>query len=88
MGATCAGHGRAADFYDTAILFRTNETAALVGLGSVYAGPVDEGEKVLRPLCEYGPPLVDTFQPIPYNAAQRQISFGQPASTATGSPST
>ena len=49
--------------------------AALVGLGGVYAGPVSEGERVLRPLREFGPPLVDTFAEMPYNAAQRMADF-------------
>jgi FAD/FMN-containing dehydrogenase len=49
--------------------------SAVVGLGGVYAGPVDEGEKVLRPLRQYGPPLADMFQPMPYNAAQRMADF-------------
>jgi FAD/FMN-containing dehydrogenase len=49
--------------------------AAIVGLGGVYAGAVQEGEKVLRSLREYGPPLADTFQPMPYNAAQRMADF-------------
>ncbi|HEX5030530.1 MAG TPA: FAD-binding oxidoreductase [Candidatus Eisenbacteria bacterium] len=49
--------------------------AALVGLGGVYAGPVSEGESVLRPLREFGPPLLDTFAETPYNAAQRMADF-------------
>jgi FAD/FMN-containing dehydrogenase len=49
--------------------------AAVVGLGGVYAGSVEEGEKALRALREYGPPLVDMFQPMPYNAAQRMADF-------------
>jgi len=49
--------------------------AALVGLGGVYAGPLDEGERVLRPLREYGKPLADMFQPTPYNEAQRMADF-------------
>ena len=53
--------------------------AAVVGLGGVYAGPVQEGEKVLRPLRQYGPPLVDKFEPMPYNAAQRMADFLWPA---------
>lgn len=53
--------------------------AAVVGLGGVYAGAVEEGEKVLRPLREYGPPLVDTFQVMPYNAAQRMADFLWPS---------
>ncbi|MGE5170718.1 MAG: FAD-binding oxidoreductase [Rudaea sp.] len=49
--------------------------AALVGLGGVYAGPIAEGERVLRPLREYGPPLADKFAAMPYNAAQRMADF-------------
>lgn len=49
--------------------------AAVVGLGGVYAGALDEGEKVLRPLREYGPPLVDQFQSLPYHTAQRMADF-------------
>jgi FAD/FMN-containing dehydrogenase len=53
--------------------------AAVVGLGGVYAGPVEEGEKVLRPLRQYGTPLADKFEPMPYNAAQRMADFLWPA---------
>jgi FAD/FMN-containing dehydrogenase len=49
--------------------------AAVVGLGGVYAGAVQEGKKVLRPLREYGPPLADKFEPMPYNVAQRMADF-------------
>jgi len=53
--------------------------APVVGLGGVYAGPLDDGEKLLRPLREHEPKLVDTFQPMPYNAAQRMADFLWPA---------
>jgi hypothetical protein len=36
---------------------------------------VEQGETVLRPLREYGPPLVDKFAPMPYNEAQRMADF-------------
>jgi FAD/FMN-containing dehydrogenase len=49
--------------------------AAVVGLGGVYAGPVEEGETALRALREFGPPLADKFEPMPYNAAQRMADF-------------
>jgi FAD/FMN-containing dehydrogenase len=49
--------------------------APVAGLGGVYAGPVEEGEKILRRLREYGPPLVDKFAPTPYNDAQRMADF-------------
>lgn len=53
--------------------------APVVGLGGVYAGPIDAGEKALRSLREYGPPLADMFAPTPYNVAQRMADFLWPA---------
>ena len=53
--------------------------APVVGLGGVYAGPVEQGDKILRPLREYGPPLADKFEPMPYNAAQRMADFLWPS---------
>jgi FAD/FMN-containing dehydrogenase len=47
----------------------------IVGIGGVYVGPVDEAEKVLRPLREYGPPAADIYQPMPYSAAQTMADF-------------
>ncbi|HVS13545.1 MAG TPA: FAD-binding oxidoreductase [Thermoanaerobaculia bacterium] len=49
--------------------------AAVVGLGGVYAGPVGEGQKILGPLRQYGSPLADMFEPVPYSAAQRMADF-------------
>jgi FAD/FMN-containing dehydrogenase len=36
----------------------------------VYAGPLDAGEQVLRPLRAHTPPLLDLVQPMPYSAVQ------------------
>jgi FAD/FMN-containing dehydrogenase len=36
-----------------------------------YNGPVAEGEKVLRPLREFGSPLGDEIRPMPYTEIQR-----------------
>lgn len=44
-------------------------------MGGVYAGALDEGVKVLAPMRAFGPPLVDSFQPTPYNEAQRMADF-------------
>ncbi|MEW5976831.1 MAG: FAD-binding oxidoreductase [Acidobacteriota bacterium] len=51
----------------------------VVGLGGVYAGAIEDGEKALRPLRDYGSPLVDTFQPMLYNQAQRMADFLWPS---------
>lgn len=49
--------------------------AGVVGLGGVYAGPVEEGEDIVGPLRQYGSPLADTFAPMPFSAAQRMADF-------------
>ena len=51
----------------------------VVGLGGVYAGAPEDGEKLLRPLREHESKLVDTFQSMPYSAAQRMADFLWPA---------
>lgn len=48
---------------------------AIVGIGGVYVGPLDEAEKALRPLREFGPPAADIYQPMPYSAAQTMADF-------------
>lgn len=47
----------------------------IVAIGGVYVGPLSEGEKALRPLREFGPPLADIYQPMPYSAAQTMADF-------------
>jgi hypothetical protein len=39
-------------------------------IGSCYAGPIDQGERVLRPLRVFRPPLLDLVGPTPYAAFQ------------------
>jgi FAD/FMN-containing dehydrogenase len=59
-----------------------DELGSLVALGTLpdgtqaavllvgYIGPIAEGEKLLRPLREFGPPLADQVGPSPYMALQ------------------
>ena len=59
-----------------------DELGSLVALGTLpdgtqaavllvgYSGPIAEGEKLLRPLREFGPPLADQVGPSPYTALQ------------------
>jgi FAD/FMN-containing dehydrogenase len=51
----------------------------VVGVIVCYAGPVEDGEKALRPLREFGPPAVDLVQPMPYVSVQQLIDPGYPA---------
>ncbi len=42
-------------------------------LGVAYAGPSDEGERVLRPLREFGRPALDLVAPMPALAIQQML---------------
>jgi hypothetical protein len=42
-------------------------------VGCCYAGPVDEGERVLKPLREFGSPLVDGCAPMPFVKHQASL---------------
>ncbi len=44
-----------------------------------YSGPLETGEQILRPVREFGPPLADHIQPMPYTAAQRLLAELGPA---------
>lgn len=48
---------------------------AIVAMGGVWVGPMEQGERVLRPLREFGPPAADIYQPMPYSAAQTMADF-------------
>ena len=43
-----------------------------------YNGAVEEGERVLKPLREFGPPLADTIGPMPYVQVQRMMDDAFP----------
>ncbi len=45
----------------------------VVIVGSCYAGPVEEGERVLKPLREFGSPLVDACAPRPFVEHQAML---------------
>jgi FAD/FMN-containing dehydrogenase len=43
----------------------------VMALGAVYDGPAEEGEAIVRPLREFGSPLVDFSGKMPYRAIQK-----------------
>jgi FAD/FMN-containing dehydrogenase len=43
-----------------------------------YAGSPEQGEDVVRPLREFGPPVVDLVGPMPYVAVQQLLDPGNP----------
>ena len=45
---------------------RSPEGAPVAAVVAAYVGPIEEGERVLQPLREFGPPVADQIQPTAY----------------------
>lgn len=45
----------------------------LLALGGMYAGDVEDGRRAFRPLREFGEPIADLTEPLPYTARQQQL---------------
>jgi FAD/FMN-containing dehydrogenase len=54
-------------------LLTSPEGHPTVAIAACYNGPLEAGEEVLRPLREFGPPLEDHLQPMPYVQVQRMF---------------
>ena len=62
-----------------AALMTSPDGMPMVGLIAAYNGPIEEGERILRPLREFGPPLADQIAPMPYTALQTMLDEGFPS---------
>ena len=51
---------------------------SILNLLAVYVGSIDEGKEVLGPLREFGDPLIDAVEPIPYSAVQQILDDPHP----------
>ena len=49
-----------------------------VAFAVCYAGPIEEGEETVSPLREFGDPIVDAIQPMPYAGLQQAFDDGSP----------
>jgi FAD/FMN-containing dehydrogenase len=48
------------------------------GIAAAYSGSVDEGLKAVKPLKEFGPPVLDVIGPIPYVGLQSLLDQAMP----------
>jgi FAD/FMN-containing dehydrogenase len=53
--------------------------APVVAIALCYVGDLKKGGELLRPLREFGPPLVDIVQPMPFSVAQTSADILWPA---------
>jgi FAD/FMN-containing dehydrogenase len=61
-----------------AALLTAPDGHAMVAILVCYIGPSEVGEQVVRPLKEFGPPMADMIQPMPYIKAQSLIDESFP----------
>lgn len=58
------------------VLFNTPDGTPVAALPMFYAGPLEQGEPVLGPARQFGQPLADLVQPMPYVAYQSLLDAG------------
>src|ERR687898_1327637 len=56
----------------------TPDGDGVISVSICYCGPAEEGERVLRPLREFGSPLADNIQPMAYTTLQSAPDAGFP----------
>lgn len=61
-----------------AALLTSPEGQPVCGIVVCYAGALEEGERVLKPLREFGPPVADQIGPMPYTVLQGLLEAGFP----------
>ena len=54
-------------------VFMTPDGVLVIAVGGCYCGPISEGEKVLKPLRQFGTPVADVFGVISYLEMQRMF---------------
>jgi hypothetical protein len=67
------------DELGTMPLFGTSPTGpSVIAIFGCYSGPIEEGEKVLKPLRNFGSPYADYFAPMDYVEMQSFLDWGFP----------
>jgi len=56
----------------------TPDGVKVVVVAACHCGGIDEGEQALRPLREFGPPVLDEIGPVPYTAFQQGLDASFP----------
>ena len=61
-----------------AVLLTGPDGQKACGLAAACVGPVDEGEKAVLPIKQFGPPVLDMLGPIPYLGQQALLERAMP----------
>jgi FAD/FMN-containing dehydrogenase len=60
------------------VVYKLLSGGPVVAIHACYTGPPDAGEKVLTPLRQFGPPLLDAIRTMPYVELQSMLDPGSP----------
>jgi FAD/FMN-containing dehydrogenase len=60
------------------VLISLPDGTPVAGIVLCYNGPIEEGERIIRPLRAFGAPLADQIGPTPYTAAQQLLDAFYP----------
>ncbi len=66
-----------------AALLTSAEGAKMVAVGVCYNGPLAEGERLIAPVRQFGPPLLDQIRPMVYTELQSMLDAVVPPGTNT-----
>ena len=66
-----------------AVPMTTPDGAKVIALAVCYSGPLDEGERLIAPVRQFGPPLEDQIRPMAYTEFQSMFDAGFPPGTST-----
>ena len=47
-------------------------------IGVCHSGPESDGERLVKPIKEFGPPVIDMIGPMPYTAVQTMLDADYP----------
>ena len=64
-------------------LLTSPEGAKTVAIGVCYTGPLAEGERLIAPVRQFGPPLEDQIRPMAYTELQSMFDAAYPLGTST-----
>ncbi len=70
--------GTAPDEVRADVILRQPPSGKILDVYVCYCGSIQEGERVLRPLREFCPPVVDTIAPVPYITVQTMLEATLP----------
>ncbi len=62
-----------------AAILTAPDVGPVIGVAACYCGDLNDGERALRALREFGPPVADQFAPMPYTALQTMLDESAPA---------